>query len=68
MTRTETDLRSHRLLVTVLIGIGVALGVAVGVFASDVIVGVIAGVAFIAVATQMVKLWAGHPGPPAAPR
>jgi ABC-2 type transport system permease protein len=68
MTRTETDLRSHRLLITVLIGIAVCLGVAVGVFTSDVIAGVIAAVAFIAVATQMVKLWAGHPGPPAAPR
>jgi hypothetical protein len=40
----------------------------VGVVATDVIAGVIAGVAFIAVAIQMVKLWAGHPGPPAAPR
>jgi hypothetical protein len=38
--------------------------VVVGVVATD----VIAGVAFIAVAIQMVKLWAGHPGPPAAPR
>jgi ABC-2 type transport system permease protein len=68
MTGTETDLRSHRLLMTVLIGTGVALGVAVGAFTSDIIAGVIAGVAFIAVATQMVKLWAGHPGrrPPPA--
>jgi ABC-2 type transport system permease protein len=68
MTRTETDLRSHRMLMTVLIGTGAALGVTVGVFTGDVIAGVIAAAAFIAVATQMVKLWAGHPGPPAAPR
>jgi hypothetical protein len=68
MTRTETDLRSHRMLMTVLIGTGAALGVTVGVFTGDVIAGVIAAVAFIAVATQMVKLWVGHPGPPAAPR
>jgi hypothetical protein len=51
---------------TVLIGTGVVLGVAVGVFTSDVILGVIAGAGFIAVATQLVNLWTRHPGPPAA--
>jgi ABC-2 type transport system permease protein len=64
-TMTSTDLTSHRLLVTVLIGVGIALGVSVAVFTSDVIIGVIAGAGFIAIAIQMVKLWTGHPGPPA---
>jgi hypothetical protein len=63
---TRTDLTSHRVLMTVLIGIGVILGVAVGVFTSDVILGVIAGAGFIAVATQLVKLWTHHLGPPVA--
>ena len=62
---TRTDLTSHRLLITILTGVGVALGIAVAVLTSDVILGVIAGAGFIAVATQMVKLWTGHPGPPA---
>ena len=61
---TRTDLTSHRLLITILTGVGVALGIAVAVLTSDVILGVIAGAGFIAVATQMVKLWTGHPGPP----
>jgi ABC-2 type transport system permease protein len=61
-----TDLASHRVLMTVLIGIGIVLGVAVGVFTSDVILGVIAGAGFIAVATQIVNLWTRHPGPPVA--
>jgi ABC-2 type transport system permease protein len=65
-TMTQTDLSSHRLLVTVLTGIAVALGVAVAVLASDVILGVIAGFGFFAVTTMMVRLWTGHPGPPAA--
>ena len=61
---TTPDLTSHRLLVTVLTGVGIALGVTVAVSTSDVIMGVIAGAGFIAIAIQMVKLWAGHPGPP----
>jgi ABC-2 type transport system permease protein len=65
-TMTRTDLTSHRVLMTILIGTGVVLGVAVGVFTSDVILGVIAGAGFIAVATQLVNLWTRHPGPPAA--
>jgi len=65
-TMTTTDLTSHRLLITVLTGIGIALGVAVVVLTSDVIIGVIAGAGFIAVATQMVKLWTHHSGPPVA--
>ena len=67
-TMTTTDLSSHRLLITVLTGIGIALGITFAVLTHDVIIGVIAGVGFIAVATQMVKLWGRHSGPPAAPR
>jgi hypothetical protein len=65
-TMTATDLTSHRLLITVLTAIGVALGVTVAVLTSDVIMGVIAGVAFIAVTTMMVRLWTGHSSPPVA--
>ncbi len=65
---TSTDLTSHRLLITVLTGTGVALGVAIGIVTSDVILGVIAGAGFIAIATQMVRLWSSHPGPPVSPR
>ena len=64
---TRTDLTSHRSLITALTGIGVVLGVTVGVVTSDVILGVIAGAGFIAIATQMVKLWTNHAGPPASP-
>jgi len=64
-TMTRTDLTSHRLLITILTGAGIALGIAMAVLTSDVILGVIAGAGFIAVALQMVRLWTGHPGPPA---
>jgi ABC-2 type transport system permease protein len=59
-----TDPNSHRLLITVFIGIGIALGIAVAILTSDVIIGVIAGAGFIGIANMMVRLWAGHPGPP----
>jgi hypothetical protein len=62
-----TDLTSHRLLVTVLTGIGIALGVTAALLTRDVIIGVIAGAGFIAVTIQMVKLWGRHEGPPATP-
>ncbi len=65
---TTTDLSSHRLLITVLTITGVALGIVVAILTSDVIIGVIAGTVLIAIAVQMVKLWAGHAGPPPAPR
>jgi hypothetical protein len=58
--------QGHRLLITVLTGVGVALGVTVAVLTSDVIIGVIAGAGFIAMTIQMVKLWTGHSGPPVA--
>ena len=53
------------MLITILTCVGIALGIAVAVLTSDVILGVIAGAGFIAVALQMVRLWTGHPGPPA---
>jgi len=65
-TMTTTEPNSHRLLITVLTGIGIALGVTVAVLTSDVIIGVIAGAGFIGIATMMVRLWTGHPGPPLA--
>ena len=61
---TTTGPANHRLLITVLTGIGVALGIAVAVLTSDVIIGVAAGAVFIAMANMMVRLWTGHPGPP----
>jgi ABC-2 type transport system permease protein len=60
------DLTSHRLLTTVLVGAGVILGTVTAVLTSDVIIGVIAGAGFIAVAIQMIKLWTGHTRPPIA--
>ena len=66
ITMTKTDLTSHRLLITVLTAVGIGLGVAVAVLTSDVIIGVIAGTGFIGISLQMVKLWAGHSGPPIA--
>jgi ABC-2 type transport system permease protein len=65
-TMANTDLASHRLLITVLTGIALALGVGVAVLTSDVVVGVIAGAGFLAISVQMVKLWTGHSGPPVA--
>jgi ABC-2 type transport system permease protein len=65
---TGSDLARHRMLITVLTGIGVVVGVAVAVFTADVIIGVAAGAGFIAVANQMVRLWTRHAGPPVAHR
>jgi hypothetical protein len=47
---------------------GLVLGVSVAVLTSDVIIGVIAGAGFIAIAVQTVNLWTRHSGPPAVPR
>ena len=62
---TEADLTRHRLLTTILTGIGVVLGVAVTILTSDVI-GVAAGAGFTAIANQVVRLWTHHTGPPVA--
>ena len=55
-------------LITVLTGVGVVTGVAIAMLTADVIIGVAAGAGFIAVANQMVRLWARHTGPPVAHR
>lgn len=65
---TGPDPAGHRVLVTVLTGIGVTVGVVVAVSTTDVIMGVAAGAGFIAVANQMARLWTRHAGPPAAHR
>jgi hypothetical protein len=65
---TRTDLTGHRVLSTVLTGIGLVLGMAVGVFTNYVIIGVGAGAGFIAMTAQMVRLWTRHTCPPATHR
>jgi len=60
----RTDLTTHRLLITVLTGVGIILGAVVAMLTSDVILGVIAGAGFIGLTVQMVKLWTGRSGPP----
>ncbi|HEY1325265.1 MAG TPA: ABC transporter permease, partial [Streptosporangiaceae bacterium] len=67
-TMTGPDPARHRWLITVLTGTGVVVGVAIAMLTADVIVGIAAGAGFIAVANQMVRLWARHTGPPAAHR
>lgn len=62
---TGPDPARHRVLMTILTGIGVTVGVAVAMLTADVIVGVAAGAGFIAVANQMARLWTRHAGPPA---
>jgi ABC-2 type transport system permease protein len=59
---TRTDLSAHRLLVTFLVVVGVAAGTLVALLTGDVIVGVIVGASFIALSSQLVKLWSGHSG------
>ena len=63
-----SDLTRHRVLITILTGIGVVVGVTIAMFTADVIIGVAAGAGFIAIANQMVRLWTRHTGPPVAHR
>jgi ABC-2 type transport system permease protein len=67
-TMTGPDTARHRVLFTVLTGVGVVVGVAIAILTADVIIGIAAGAGFIAVANQMVRLWARHTGPPVAHR
>ena len=67
-TMTGPDTAGHRVLLTVLTGVGVVVGVAIAMFTADVIIGIAAGAGFIAVANQMVRLWTRHTGPPVAHR
>ncbi len=56
---TQTEQRPSPAVVTALTGIGIAIGVIVAVLTSDVILGVIAGVSFIALTVGLVRLWTG---------
>jgi len=67
-TMMGSDLTRHRVLITILTGIGVVVGVTIAMFTADVIIGVAAGAGFIAIANQMVRLWTRHTGPPVAHR
>ena len=57
MTRTEQ--RPSPVVVSTLTGIGAVIGVSVAVLTRDVILGVIAGASFIAIAVGLVRLWVG---------
>jgi putative Ca2+/H+ antiporter (TMEM165/GDT1 family) len=56
---SHTDPGPSRTATTALTAIGVVIGVVVAVLASDVILGIIVGSAFIAIAVGMLRLWAG---------
>ena len=56
---TQTGQRPSPAVVTTLTGTGVVIGVVVAMLTSDVILGVIAGASFIAIAVGLVRLWAG---------
>ena len=51
-----------RVVVGTLTGIGLAIGVVVAVLASDVILGVTAGAAFVAITVGLARLWTGSGG------
>lgn len=51
-----------RVVVGTLTGIGLAIGVVVAVLASDVILGVMAGAAFVAITVGLARLWTGSGG------
>lgn len=67
------DKGPSRAVVGTLTGVGLAIGVVVAVLASDVILGVTAGAAFIAITVGLARLWTGSGSPeqrhhdPAAP-
>ncbi|WP_406054733.1 hypothetical protein [Kribbella sp. NBC_00889] len=56
---SRTDQGPSKTATTALTAIGVVTGVVVAVLASDVILGVIIGSAFIAIAVGLLRLWAG---------
>ena len=57
MTRTSQE--PSRIVVGTVAGIGVAIGIVVVLLTSDVILGVIAGSALIAITVGLVRLWTG---------
>jgi hypothetical protein len=60
----RTDQGPSQTAVTALTATGVVIGVLVAVLASDVVLGVIAGAAFIAIAVGLLRLWTGGGTPP----
>ena len=56
---SRTDQGPSKTATTALAAIGVVIGLVVAVLASDVILGVIVGSAFIAIAVGLLRLWAG---------
>jgi hypothetical protein len=58
-TMSRTDQGPSQTAITALTAIGVMTGVVVAVLASDVILGVIVGAAFIAIAVGLLRLWTG---------
>ncbi|HEX6933570.1 MAG TPA: ABC transporter permease [Streptosporangiaceae bacterium] len=57
----------RRMVTTVMTAAGLIIGGAVAALTGDVIMGVIAGAGFIAIAVQAINLWTRHSGPPAVP-
>jgi hypothetical protein len=55
----RTHQPTRHLVVNTLTGIGVALGIVVAFMTEDVILGVLAGALFIAIALSMSRLWTG---------
>jgi hypothetical protein len=62
----RTDQGPGRVVVGTLTGIGLAIGVVVAVLASDVILGVTAGAAFIAIMVGLARVWTGSGSPPSS--
>jgi hypothetical protein len=56
---SRTDQGPSQTAITALTAIGVMTGVVVAILASDVILGVIVGAAFIAIAVGLLRLWTG---------
>ena len=62
-----TDQGPSRVVIGMLTGIGVALGLLVMLLTSDVILGLIAGSALIAISVGLVRLWTGGSARPHHP-
>lgn len=60
---TRTDQGTSRIVQLTVAGIGIAIGVVVALFTNDVILGVIAGSALIAIAILLLRLWTGGGNP-----
>jgi hypothetical protein len=60
---TRTDQEPSRVVISTFTGIGVAIGVVVMMLTNDIILGVIAGSALIAITVGLVRLWTGGGSP-----